>query len=433
MIESRAQADEVRYLSRNEQFIAAVVSAIQSAKKSIDITYFIYEPCHPSTKFIRQLLVKKAQQGVRIRFLLDAVLYKKKIRQAMAKDFAEAGIEFKTFNPRLYIDPSINFRTHVKLLLIDKSSYISGGRNIADEYFGFAPVYNFIDADVWVSGRSAKQAAASFEELWNDRASRAVNLKGAKPAPLSELCKKSEAPQSEKWTERVHKFMSQSAKKVSSLVSQHSCKTRFVSDNPRFYFTGTHIKEKRATAEFLNFVAGTHYYLELENWSYMPLQSINDELKILRQRDVPILIMTNMDADNKGIIKNAEDFLNHRFASRDTKGSQVVLQLSSRGHLSDRHRMTPTKSYFRLHQKTGIRDGRDVMVGSFNIDPRSYHTNLESTVVVEDCPSLIQEYTHHASDLVRTYHKDLETGFHKTPPPPHLGTILFSVLGFHLL
>ncbi len=439
-------ADEVRYIAYDEQFIAAVVSSIESAKKSIDIAYFIYEPCHPSTKFVRQLLVKKASQGVRVRFLLDAFMYKKKMRQAMARDFADSGIEFKFYNPKPLVNPAVNFRMHVKLLLVDKKSYISGGRNIADEYFGLSPVYNFIDADVWVTGRSATQVSASFEELWNDRWSRSVKLK--KGPSLAELCQQSEAPQDEKWTKRVHKFMGQTASKVTPRMTKHSCQARFVSDDPQFYkypsqansedkntpiLGGKRLQAKRATVEFLDFIGQTQESLELENWSYMPLDFINQELRNLRQQNIPILVMTNMDADNNGVIKNAEDFLNHRFAKRDTEDSQIVIQLASRGHLSDRHALTPKKSYFRLHQKTGLRDHRDIMVGSFNIDPRSYHTNLESIVIFEGCRSFAKEYAQHASDLVRTYNKDYETGYHKTPPPPKLGTILFSFFGFDFL
>lgn len=447
----KAKADDVRYIAHDEQFIASVVSLIQSAKKSIDMAYFIYEPCHPSTQFIHQLLIKKARQGVRVRFLLDAFMYKKKMRQAMAVDFANAGIEFKVFNPRLMINPAVNFRMHVKLLLVDGKSYISGGRNIADEYFGLSLVYNFVDSDVWVSGASAKQAAQSFAELWQDRHSRSVNLSRKESPSLENLCRESEYPNTPRWTSQVHQFMAERAQVVTQKMRRHSCrKTQFITDNPlfrRFANTanykdeknqagrlgGEELKQKRTTFEFLKFIRETEERLELENWSYMPLELIDDELELLRQREIPILVMTNLDADNAGAIKNAEDFLNHKFAQRDSEGSQVVIQLASKGHLSDRHALTPRGSFFRLHQKTGIRDDRDLLVGSLNIDPRSYHTNLESLVVLEDCASLAQEYTQHASSLVRSYNKDHEDGYNKAPRPPGLGTVLFSFFGFHFL
>ena len=60
----------------------------------------------------------------------------------------------------------INQRNHAKLLIIDGTTYVAGGRNIADEYFGLSDRINFSDADLVVSGPSVNQAAQAFNDLW---------------------------------------------------------------------------------------------------------------------------------------------------------------------------------------------------------------------------------------------------------------------------
>ncbi len=449
-----ARADNVRYLARGDQALAAIVTAIESAQESIDLVYFIFEPCHPSSRFVYNLLLKKAQSGIKVRFLLDAFLYKQEIRNQFALELQRAGAEFKVFNPRFKIHPANNFRLHVKLLLVDGKSYITGGRNIADEYFGLSPFNNFVDRDIWVTGASAKQAQASFTELWNTRLSRPVPVKSQEFSSWNEICQKHlDYKEDLRWNNSVQKFIAKTSRGTAAAIKTHQCQqVRFISDNPRFasypkaaqtnqpkenqaplLLSGERLKQKRVTAEFLKFITETEERLEMENWSYLPLEGITQSLEFLRSKLIPILVITNLDADTAGPIKRAEDFLNHHFAKKHTKGSQVVIQIAARGNLSDRHRLTPKNSSFRLHQKTALRDGRDVIVGSFNIDPRSYHTNLESMVVVDNCISLAQELTDYASDLVKTYNQDSREGYNVSPPPPGLGTLIFSFFGFHLL
>src|SRR5699024_7214994 len=59
-----------------------------------------------------------------------------------------------------------NQRMHNKLLLVDDSFGITGGRNYKGRYFGWDPEFNFRDRDVLVAGPAARQMAASFKLFW---------------------------------------------------------------------------------------------------------------------------------------------------------------------------------------------------------------------------------------------------------------------------
>ena len=53
-----------------------------------------------------------------------------------------------------------NHRMHNKLLIGDSTAAVVGGRNIADDYFGFGKARNFRDYDVFKAG-----IARTFQNL----------------------------------------------------------------------------------------------------------------------------------------------------------------------------------------------------------------------------------------------------------------------------
>src|SRR5439155_838706 len=65
--------------------------------------------------------------------------------------------DFKGFNQRM----------HNKTFIVDGKVVITGGRNIADEYFDYDHEYNFRDRDVLLLGKAAHDVQNSFEQFWN--------------------------------------------------------------------------------------------------------------------------------------------------------------------------------------------------------------------------------------------------------------------------
>ncbi|MDP5141033.1 MAG: cytochrome P450, partial [Spirosomaceae bacterium] len=63
---------------------------------------------------------------------------------------------------------SANQRMHNKTFIVDHKIVITGGRNIADEYFDYDHEYNFRDRDVLLLGKTTKDVATSFTSFWAD-------------------------------------------------------------------------------------------------------------------------------------------------------------------------------------------------------------------------------------------------------------------------
>ena len=59
-----------------------------------------------------------------------------------------------------------NQRMHNKTFNVDRKVVITGGRNIADEYFDYDHEYNFRDRDVLLIGKEVSSVTNSFEDFW---------------------------------------------------------------------------------------------------------------------------------------------------------------------------------------------------------------------------------------------------------------------------
>ncbi|MBX3041660.1 MAG: hypothetical protein KF789_13220 [Bdellovibrionaceae bacterium] len=446
---SAAHADQLRYLPHGEDALTAIYQSITDAKKTIDLTYFIYEPCHTSTRVITDLLLEKAKSGIKVRVLLDSFLHTNEIHEQIALEMQSAGIEFRSYNKTYKYSLMANHRSHVKLLLVDGREYITGGRNIGDDYFSLSSGVNFIDRDVWVRGASASQARAGFEMLWKSSLSSKVRITNVGKKSWSSLCsEKSKVSAKEKM--KLRSFVRSKAQKTLAKLPVRECaKVQFIIDDPRFmsvltseprnetgytpYMNSDRLRHKAATREFVRFLNRTTSRLEVENWSYIPTEDMRTAFQNLRAKKIKVEVVTNGSAAAGGFIDPGFDHILAQSSAADNQGSQVVLQMPRSGLMTDRHALTPKSAEFKLHGKVAIRDRNTSLVGSFNIDPRSYHTNLESFVIVDNCSAFATDIRAPITGLKHTYieaQKNPNTINSQSPAQIHrvLGWLMYNFL-----
>src|SRR5215217_4482584 len=142
---------------------------VASARKSIALEFFIYD-VDDASRLLTQALIKKAREGVDVRILVDFSAPVFKLKPAYARLLGEAGVKVRYYNTSaLYRLVSIQHRSHRKLLIVDGETVLTGGRNIANEYFDLSERYNFLDSDLEVSGPIVKTVLESFDVYWNSR------------------------------------------------------------------------------------------------------------------------------------------------------------------------------------------------------------------------------------------------------------------------
>ena len=107
---------------------------IANAKQYINVLYFIYKDSKIGRR-LRDVLVKKAKQGVIVRVLVDDI-GSWRTGTRFFKPIQEAGGEVIQFlSSRLrYFNRNVNYRNHRKIVVVDGEVAYTGGANIGDEY-----------------------------------------------------------------------------------------------------------------------------------------------------------------------------------------------------------------------------------------------------------------------------------------------------------
>ena len=166
----RAHSTEPHLLTHYDQGAASFqrrLELVASARTSIALEFFIYD-VDDASRLITQALIKKAREGVHVRILVDFSAPVFKLKPAYARLLGEAGVKVRYYNTSaVYRLVSIQHRSHRKLLIVDGETVLTGGRNIANEYFDLSDRYNFLDADLEVSGPIVKTVLESFDVYWN--------------------------------------------------------------------------------------------------------------------------------------------------------------------------------------------------------------------------------------------------------------------------
>jgi len=162
-----------------------VLAVIASATRTLDVCTFILARDRLGDE-VAAALRSKAEQGVRVRLLIDGIGAWLAGRVDIAS-LGRSGVEVVKFVPpfRSILRGRANLRNHRKMVVADVSRLWCGGRNFAAEYFEGDPERGGVtwhDLSFDLHGELALRAAEQFEEDWNyaTRRSSGVHLV---PAP----------------------------------------------------------------------------------------------------------------------------------------------------------------------------------------------------------------------------------------------------------
>lgn len=406
--------NQVQFLYRGDQSLAARLDLIENAQKTIDMTSYIFEPCDASTKLLMDAMIKKANPPkgtapVKIRLVIDAYEAGGVQRRADMTTFLKNNnIELRYYNKGLFA-PGFG-RSHVKLLIADGAEsngvYVSGGRNISDGYFGLSEGTNYLDQDFSVRGKTVKTAQAAFNNYW-DKGDVSKHFGTGNVVNFNKTCLNKSKRDVE-----VANFISSNKQNILSTAPTRQCaKMAFVMDDDKFrdaglsekdedYMNALRLKHKHTTRHFLNFINDAETSLLMHNQYYIPTFLLADAFKDLRERKIKTIIYTNLRGDAHKKLEDNMSQLMLDEAKKASKSTQRVIPISSLGSLNAAYELTPSSAQgqWRIHTKTTLRDHKDIFLGSFNIDQLSYSGNLEEGMMVFDCPSLVEDV---AQELTR--------------------------------
>ena len=352
--------------------LAERLRLIESAKESIELEFFIYE-IDTASRLITQALARKAQEGVKVRILVDFAMPVFKLAPAYVKTLEAAGVEVRYYNTagiqRIF---AAQHRTHRKLLAVDRERAIVGGRNIGDDYFDLSHHYNFLDSDLLLAGPIAGAITSSFDLYWaSDWVTSPSEINADAQAPLTNdlLGQLSVAEQA-------------LAVELQQHASEHSTSTcndmEFVTDYP-----GSGVERRKVFQAVSQLAHEAKHEITVES-PYL----------VLREDGVAVVA----SVVNKGVrlrfLTNSLHSTDAYYTVASLAGSLDRLHMPNlqvwayQGAPLSTSRRTPASERWGVHGKRAVFDDDTVVVGTYNIDPRSANLNSELIVICRGNPAL---------------------------------------------
>ena len=159
--------NDVDIYPESNMFFNSLLEELKKAEEYINIQFYIFKDDRIGKEII-EILKEKAQSGVEVRLLYDAVGGRNLSRKAV-KEMKEAGVQVANFFPSFLniINFNINFRNHRKIVVIDGKVGFVGGFNVGDEYLGRDPKFGeWRDTHIKLTGSCVIDLSMRFLLDW---------------------------------------------------------------------------------------------------------------------------------------------------------------------------------------------------------------------------------------------------------------------------
>lgn len=336
--------NHVRILVNGEEKFPDVLEAMQAAKHHIHIEYYIYEDDEIG-KEVENMLVQKVREGVAVRFIYDDYGCRA-IRGKLIKRLKANGVQAFPFY-KIYFIPfanRINYRNHRKIIVIDGQTAFTGGINISDRYInkeGRKQVY-WRDTHLRIDGPGAQYLQYLFICDWNFCADYKLTVDRSLFLPRENFPKKGD--------------------KVVQIAASGPD-----SETPTILFSILQAINL-ATKEIL-----------ITSPYFIPSESLLDALVIASLSGISVKLLVPFKSDSVVVNTAAKYFYG------DLLRAGVHVYQYKKGF---------------IHAKTMVTDREIAIVGTANMDIRSFDFNFEVNAIVYD--------TEIAGELADIFYKDIE-------------------------
>lgn len=341
---------KIEVLSNGENYYAAELDAIRNAKSSVNIEAYIFVNGKLTDQFV-DALEERAKAGVEVRLVVDAIGSGSLASKTIDR-LRNAGAKFSWYMPlKWYTWPRLNNRTHREILVVDGLIAFVGGSGWADHwmYPEDKDKGRWRDTMVRVEGPAVAGIQAAFSENWLESASEVLTERKFWPFPKQAGDSRAMVVRSSPTTGR-------------STSARVLFQTLMASARKRIYIT-------------------TPYFL--------PDDSVRDELvRAVKERGVEVKIITPGPGT---------DHMLTRRSSRRLFGPL----LEGGAHI---YEYQPAM----IHAKVLLIDSMWAVVGTTNMDPRSFSLNDEVNLATPDSRVAQRLEADFAEDLKHSREVSLE-------------------------
>jgi putative cardiolipin synthase len=383
------------------------------ATESIEVQYFIWSTDNIGI-LAAEALLRAADRGVRVRVIVDDLLIDAPDKSLLALA-RHPNIDIRIYNPKTSVGVplpkrllnvltnfrGVNQRMHDKTLVVDGKVAITGGRNMAAEYFDYNHKYNFRDRDALLLGEAVKTMQASFESFWNSELSvkveelydglglmqKNVRVDDEEIKQIyRELHEYAKSP--ENFAPEVRAAIAATPAAFAGLAQRMAWgEVEFISDRPGKNENQIRLDGGGQTTSALGrLVQGARERIVIQSPYLVLSDKAMDLFRQMTARGVTVRINTNSLASTD----NLPAFSGYR--NQRDRLIKMGLQIFEYKPDPDVQRKLMRRSpaatgkapVFALHAKTLVIDSKTAFIGTFNFDPRSENLNTEVGAIIHD-------------------------------------------------
>ncbi len=315
--------NQVDLLVDGEATFEAIFASIESAREYVLVQFFIIQEDELGEK-LKQLLLKKAKEGLRVFLLYDEIGSHQLKARSYQNVLRAGGVKVTAFQTTQGKSNrfQVNFRNHRKIVVVDGQVAYVGGHNVSNTYLGQNERFgHWRDTHVKVVGPAALSTQLVFlaDWYWAERELLELNWKIGDASNYQE------------------------GMTVLSLP------------------TGPVGDLESGTLFFLNAINRARHRLWIASPYFVPDEPISYALQLAALRGVDVRIMIPEKPDHKMVYLAAFSYL------QDMDAAGVKMYRYQDGF---------------LHQKVMLVDDQLGSVGTSNLDNRSLRLNFEVSILV---------------------------------------------------
>lgn len=391
------EGNQARLLTNGEASFLERMRLIDEARSRIYLQALIFKADTVGTETARRLIArKKANPELDIRVIVDAYSNIQDLNaQILYFEMVNAGIDVQGFEA-FYLHwlnevdwkdwTAGNKRYHEKYLVVDGERAVVGGMNVGDEYarIGTDPALIWRDQDVVLAG----PVVGDVEQAFLDNFAWFSSVKARWPEPMNT---------DRYWDlwQRIHpglrEVVSRTVRSTESLrkatpapfdaadlerrqvpsTLHDNVRVQFVRSRPR-------VKETWIDQAYRARIQQAQHSVVLANAYFVPTQGLLEDLLAAARRGVQVTIITNSKMTNDIPIIN------------DVGRLSYLPLMTAGAHVWEWHAEKFGEGT--IHAKLGVFDQDAVIVGSYNLDPRSLALNSEDVVLIDDPRIAVELY-----------------------------------------
>lgn len=319
------QGSKIEIITEGQRMFEALLTDLSKARHHIHIESFIFKNDEAGIK-IRNMLMKKAEEGVEVRFIYDNIA-NWFVPRKFYKDMKKSGVEITSLMKAhiTKLANRINYRNHRKIVVIDGKTAYTGGMNISNNYFTNP---RWRDTHMRIIGQGVLGLQANFLIDW---------YSSGKPF----LDDANYFPETKNYTQNLMQIAT----------------------------GGPYSLYHNLLQATVNIIISARKYIYMQTPYFLPSESLFQALQIAALSGVDVRLIVSRKSDSSYVDPAA-----HSYYEDLLEAGMKIYEMEDKF----------------MHAKTIVTDGMLSVIGSANLDFRSFETNFEINCYIYD-PDIAQQ------------------------------------------